>query len=247
MASSRVPYDWSEDQLLHRLSTGFMDKSYAPQGHIARLDPDGRNWELIAVGLRNAFDIAFNQAGELFTYDADMEWDIGDPWYRPTRVNHVISGAEFGFRNGDAKWPNYYLDSHGAVVNIGPGSPTGVLFGYGAKFPARYQQALFLADWSFGKIRALRHRLEAFHGRKDPAAVPTVWPGTIFPLVHHRRKLSRWQHLRQFIAPGKNRGCRHPERGGEDRTQACPGSARGAQIASGTPGWTQLRQELAIG
>ena len=50
--------------------------------------------------MRNPFDIAFNHDGELFTYDADMEWDIGEPWYRPTRINHVISGAEFGFRNG---------------------------------------------------------------------------------------------------------------------------------------------------
>jgi putative heme-binding domain-containing protein len=107
------------------------------------------------MGMRNPFDIAFNKVGELFTYDADMEWDIGEPWYRPTRVNHVISGAEFGFRNGNGKWPDYYIDSFGEVVNIGPGSPTGITFGYGAKFPARYQDALFLSDWSFGKLRAV--------------------------------------------------------------------------------------------
>jgi putative heme-binding domain-containing protein len=110
---------------------------------------------LIAAGFRNEFDAAFNRLGELFTYDADMEWDIGAPWYRPTRINHVISGAEFGFRNGSGKWPEYFIDSFGAVVNVGPGSPTGVSFGYGAKFPAKYQEALFVADWSFGKIRAV--------------------------------------------------------------------------------------------
>ncbi len=33
------------------------------------------------------------------------------PWYRPTRINHVISGAEFGWRNGTGKWPAYYPDS----------------------------------------------------------------------------------------------------------------------------------------
>jgi len=41
------------------------------------------------------------------------------------------------------------------VVNIGPGSPTGVTFGTGAKFPAKYQDALFIADWSFGKLYAI--------------------------------------------------------------------------------------------
>ncbi len=155
MQSSRVPMHWGEDDLLPRLTTGFMDDSYAPQGYISKMDPDGKNWELIAMGLRNEFDVAFNKHGELFTYDADMEWDIGQPWYRPTRVNHVISGADFGFRNGNGKWPDTYLDSFGAVVDVGPGSPTGITFGYGAAFPARYQDALFLADWSFGKVRAV--------------------------------------------------------------------------------------------
>ena len=157
---SRVPLNWGEDNLATRIPTGFMDDSLAPQGWIARTDPDGKEWELIAAGIRNPFDIAFNRDGELFTYDADMEWDIGEPWYRPTRVNHVISGAEFGFRNGSGKWPAYYIDSFGAVVDIGPGSPTGITFGYGAKFPEKYRDALFISDWSFGKLRAVHLRPE---------------------------------------------------------------------------------------
>ena len=84
-----------------------------------------------------------------------MEWDMNTPWYRPTRVNVVPSGAEFGWRNGGGKWPAYYPDSLPAVVNIGPGSPTGVAFGYGAKFPAKYQNALYVADWSYGKLYAV--------------------------------------------------------------------------------------------
>ena len=47
---------------------------------------DGSNWELVSIGYRNEFDASFNEEGELFTYDADMEWDIGLPWYRPTRI-----------------------------------------------------------------------------------------------------------------------------------------------------------------
>ncbi len=158
--SSRLPLTWGEDNLATRIPTGFMDDSLAPQGWIARTDPDGKSWELIAAGFRNPFDIAFDRDGELFTYDADMEWDIGEPWYRPTRVNHVISGAEFGFRNGSAKWPAYSIDSFGAVVDIGPGSPTGITFGYGAKFPRKYQDALYISDWSFGKLRAVHLRPE---------------------------------------------------------------------------------------
>ncbi len=151
---SLVPRNWQEDQLLPRMwdAGGHAVGKMAPGGWIARVDPDGRNWTLVASGFRNEYDIAFNEHGELFTYDADMEWDIGSPWYRPTRVNHVVSGAEFGWRSGTGKWPDWYADSLGSVVNVGPGSPTGIVFGTAAKFPAKYQHALFIADWSYGIV-----------------------------------------------------------------------------------------------
>jgi putative heme-binding domain-containing protein len=154
---SRVPKHWSEDHLLGRMpdARGHNADRLAPGGFIMSLDPDGTNRELIATGFRNPYDIALNHDGELFTYDADMEWDVGTPWYRPTRINHVISGGEFGWRNGTGKWPAYYPDSFGAAVDIGPGSPTGICFGYGAKFPEKFQNALFIADWSYGNIHAV--------------------------------------------------------------------------------------------
>lgn len=157
IANSRVPRHWSEDHLLGRMpdARGHNADRLAPGGFVAAIDPDGSNFELIATGFRNHYDIAFNPTGELFTYDADMEWDVGTPWYRPTRVNHVISGGEFGWRNGTGKWPAYYPDSFGAAVDIGPGSPTGICFGTGAKFPQQYQRALFVNDWSYGHIYAV--------------------------------------------------------------------------------------------
>ena len=53
----------------------------APGGWIAKVDPEGNNWELLATGFRNQFDAAFDSEGELFAYDADMEWDVNTPWY----------------------------------------------------------------------------------------------------------------------------------------------------------------------
>lgn len=154
--ASRVTECWGEDSLMPRVyGRGFMKGSEAPRGWICKTDPEGKKWEVVATGFRNQYDIDFNADGEMFTYDADMEWDLNTPWYRPTRVNHVISGAEFGWRNGSAKWPDYYSDSFGAVTDIGPGSPTGVTFGTGAKFPAKYQKAFFIADWSYGKLYAV--------------------------------------------------------------------------------------------
>ena len=155
--ASRVPRHWSEDHMLGRMpdARGFMANVLAPGGFVLSLKPDGSDVEIVSTGFRNEYDIAFNPLGDLFTYDADMEWDVGTPWYRPTRVNHVISGSEFGWRNGTGKWPEYFADSFGAVANIGYGSPTGITFGTGAKFPAKYQNALLISDWSYGVVYAV--------------------------------------------------------------------------------------------
>lgn len=154
---SRLPRNWDEDQLLPRMwdAGGHAVGIMAPGGWVAKTDPEGKEFELVSAGFRNEFDIAFNVEGELFTYDADMEWDIGSPWYRPTRVNHAVSGGEFGWRSGTGKWPDFYPDSLGSVVDIGPGCPTGIAFGYGARFPHKYQQALFINDWSYGVLYAV--------------------------------------------------------------------------------------------
>ncbi|MFM1801208.1 MAG: hypothetical protein RJA81_560 [Planctomycetota bacterium] len=154
---SLVPRNFQEDQLLPRMwdAGGHAVGIMAPGGWICRTDKDGKSWELFCSGFRNEYDIAFNADGEAFTYDSDMEWDIGAPWYRPTRVNHAVAGAEFGWRSGSGKWPAYYPDSLPAVANVGPGSPTGVVFGTGAKFPAKYQKALFINDWSYGNLYAV--------------------------------------------------------------------------------------------
>lgn len=148
---------WGEDHLLPRMwdARGHARERYAPGGYIGRIDPDGRSVEIVSIGFRNQFDLGFDRNGELFTYDSDMEWDQGAPWYMPTRINHAISGADYGWRSGAGRWPAYYADSLPAAVDIGPGSPTGVTFGTGAKFPARYQRALFAADWTFGTLYAI--------------------------------------------------------------------------------------------
>ncbi|EAQ77671.1 c-type cytochrome [Blastopirellula marina] len=251
--SSPVRQVWGEDHLLPSMPDGRGHNAgvLAPGGIIYRVSPDGKKFEAYANGFRNVFDAAVNRDGELFTYDADMEYDFNTPWYRPTRICHVTSGAEFGWRNGAGKRMPFYADNLPGILDIGPGSPTGVTFGYGAKFPAKYQDALYALDWSWGKLyavhlepsgssytatkeefvtgaplpitdaiinqhdgamyftiggrrvqsglyrvtyvgdestkpvagnateneaRDIRHMLEAFHGKQDPAAIDAAWP-----------------------------------------------------------------------
>ncbi|QEF97498.1 Cytochrome c [Stieleria maiorica] len=155
--SSPVRQVWGEDHLLPSMPDGRGHNRgvLAPGGIIYRVSPDGQTFEAYASGFRNVFDAAVNRDGELFTYDADMEYDFNTPWYRPTRICHVTSGAEFGWRNGAGKRMPFYADNLPGVLDIGPGSPTGMTFGYGAKFPAKYQDALYALDWSWGKLYAI--------------------------------------------------------------------------------------------
>jgi len=152
--TSVQPPVWREDSLLPIIPdpSGHGVGLKPPGGWICRISPDGRDWKLVASGFRNAVDIALNRDGELFTYDSDMEFDIGSPWYRPTRILHVTSGAEFGWRANTGVWRDHFADSLGSVLDMGPGSPTAISFGHHSNFPLEYQDKLFVCDWTFGTI-----------------------------------------------------------------------------------------------
>ncbi|MCI0358547.1 MAG: HEAT repeat domain-containing protein [Planctomycetaceae bacterium] len=128
----------------------------APGGTIIRTDTEGSGVQLVAGGLRNPYDLAFNRDGELFIHDADMESDDGTSWYRPTRLCHVIPGGEYGWRSGWAKWPDYFVDSLPAALDTGRGSPAGIVVYNHFMYPARLHGTVFSADWSQGRILAIK-------------------------------------------------------------------------------------------
>ncbi|MBA4150522.1 MAG: c-type cytochrome [Verrucomicrobia bacterium] len=156
--SPESPYqNYAEDLLLPRQwdANGHAKDVYAPGGHVMRTDPNGKKWELLYAGFRNAYDFDFDSDGEMFTFDSDMEWDIGAPWYRPTRILHCVIGGEYGWRSGSGKWPVYYPDSLPSAVDTALSSPTGVKFGTGGKFPEKYRRAFYASDWAYGRILAV--------------------------------------------------------------------------------------------
>lgn len=171
VVSSRVPKPFFEGVLLPGIDdpNGHAVGIRAPGGYVCRVDPDGKEWELYCCGFRNAYDLAVLPSGDVVTFDADMEWDMGLPWYRPTRILQVLSGVDYGWRTGSRKWGADLPDSLPSVCDIGPASPTGMAaFGAGA----------LALDWTFGTAYevALRADGAMLRGTAKPFAQGTPLP-----------------------------------------------------------------------
>ncbi len=155
-----------EDHLLPVIldPRGHANSIVAPGGTVWRADPGPDDelldrgeleWKLVSGGLRNAFDMAFSAEGALLVYEADMEWDRGLPWFRPTRVLHAVPSGDYGWRTGSAKLEFDAVDTLPSVVDIGRGSPVGVVFYEHDAFPEVFRGAYFMGDWARGRIRVL--------------------------------------------------------------------------------------------
>ena len=135
-----------------------------------RLQP-GNKYSLFFSGMRNPYDFAFNLAGESFTFDSDMEWDVNAPWYREVNTVHMIPGGDGGYRNGTGKFQDEYFDVIPALRHLRRGSPVGVEFYQSYAYPESFFDNLFEADWSRGRLlyTALTPQGATYTGREDLA------------------------------------------------------------------------------
>lgn len=136
-------------------------------GAVFRCDLDGKNAEIVAVGLRNPQSLAFNDLGDLFTGDNNA--DGGDK----ARWTHVVEGADYGWRlgwqflkspkilgawNTEGMWhldvakTNLHLLP--SVGHIGHG-PAGIAYYPGTGLPDAYKDHFFYADFP-GGVRAFK-------------------------------------------------------------------------------------------
>ena len=155
----------------------FLPPYYDPRGHavnirvpggtIQRLSPNLDEWSETVSGFRNAFDFDIDSTGEMFTFDSDMEWDVGLPWWRAIRTVHCIPGGDYGWRTGSYNMPSYFIGTLPPTDDVGRGSPVGTCFYEANAYPERFRGAFFQGDWSRGRIRVMfpRHAGGTYAGK----------------------------------------------------------------------------------
>ncbi|MFT7168987.1 MAG: putative heme-binding domain-containing protein [Paracoccaceae bacterium] len=165
-----VAPNWEDDQLLPSLpdTFGHGNQMHDHGGWLARCDLNGEHWEILTSGIRNSYDFAYDRTGQRFAYDADMEWDMGAPWYRAPRVLHIAPGVEFGWRRGSGKIMETEPDTLPSVGQTGPSSPVGILHGKDSSFPGAMGNTLLVGDWIRGIIYSVPMAAEGDTFRGDP-------------------------------------------------------------------------------
>lgn len=142
-------------------------------GAILRFSPDGKQSEIFAHGFRNPYRLDFNEHGHLFTVDADGERDHHLPWYTPTRLFDVAQGMHHGWvqKGWQRSWnrPAYFFDNVERLVEIGRGSPTGLVVYRHRQFPEKYRGGVFSACWTLGRVYyfSLQSKRSTYEGTKE--------------------------------------------------------------------------------
>jgi putative heme-binding domain-containing protein len=136
--------------------SGLTNRLHITEGHspaliereasVYRISPDGKDWECIANGGRNPPSLGINYLGDLFSFDSDMEWHVGLPWYRPARLNHWLIGSDQGWQEVGA-YPPYYIDNLPGILDVGRASPNWGVFYEHIQLPERYRNAFLVCDY----------------------------------------------------------------------------------------------------
>ena len=130
---------------------------WGQQGGILRCDPDGQNLEIVSRGMRNPWDIAFDDHFQWLGTDNDQTQ--GDKFIAP------FFGAHYGWGH---EW-SYDWEGKGHLPTVpanGPlfeGSGAGVVWFDEPALPERFRKSFLVADWMRRVIYAYRPEWQGAH------------------------------------------------------------------------------------
>lgn len=142
-------------------------------GTLWRMSPDFSRRGVWAHGLRNCYDFDFLPDGQAVTYDSDDEREATLPWYRPTRAFVLGPGADAGWCGAAWKDDDYRVTMPLVLARLGRGSPTGVAVYEHTSFPERYRDAVFVLDWTFGRVIAIYPSANLKPEERIPGKIPS--------------------------------------------------------------------------
>lgn len=142
-------------------------------GTLWRMSPDFSRRGVWAHGLRNCYDFDFLPDGQAVTYDSDDEREATLPWYRPTRALVLSPGSDAGWCGAAWKDDDYRVTMPLVLARLGRGSPTGVAVYEHTSFPERYREAVFVLDWTFGRVIAIYPSANLKPEERIPDKIPT--------------------------------------------------------------------------
>jgi putative heme-binding domain-containing protein len=154
LSSPATPLPLEPPPLLPPLDdpSGYAARAAWPYGGVLRVDDETGAWTQYSHGMRNPYDLAFDDEGELFTVDADMEWDLGWCGYRPVRACLVVEGGDHGWRTGSDPLPAWFPDLVPPIAVLDRSSPTGILHSDALSWPAALRDTLVVGDWLRGRV-----------------------------------------------------------------------------------------------
>jgi putative membrane-bound dehydrogenase-like protein len=120
---------------------------------ILSVNPDGSDLKVYARGLRNAYSLAFNAAGDMFATDNGPQ---GLPINPGDELNHIREGQEYGYPHTYELPPPDSPVVAPMVIFAPHSSPTGITFYDGSAFPGEYADNAFVTSWMRGEIYRVR-------------------------------------------------------------------------------------------
>jgi len=150
---------------------------FARHGHIARMNPDGSGYEVVARGIRNSVGFDWDPSNkQLWFTDNGRDW-MGDD-QPPDELNHAPKeGLHFGYPHchghaiSDPEFGKEHpcSDFRAPVLELGPHvAALGMRFYSGSMFPPEYQGRIFIAEHgSWNRSKKIGYRLTLATPSKD--------------------------------------------------------------------------------